>query len=212
MSLSLEEAYARVIADSLFAFVWRDGEILPVYKDQSPFKTGFIHLFPGSFNPMHAAHLALYESITAREKYFELAIERIDKEFLSLDSLRPRLEQTNGIGSILVNRWPYFMQKAGVLCHWSITFHIGIDNAVKLLQHHGVAGIQGINGKFIVYDREVSGECLGLHNHREFDGRLPMNCLRGETPDPALMGLSSTQIRQQHGITDMKDLPQDANT
>lgn len=204
--IPLEEAYSHVITDSLFAFVYKDGECFPVHKNGSPFQTGFLHLVSGSFNPIHDAHKNIFNGIDATEKMFEIAIERIDKEFLSLEALRPRLEQMHGVGPILVNRWPYFIQKTGILRNWTVTFYIGIDTAVRLLEAHGLAGIQGINAKFIVHDRIMSGEHLGLHNHKSFEGRIPMNCHRGETPDPELMSLSSTMIRKNLGIKDLSDL------
>jgi len=207
MSLTLEQAYSRVLEDSLFAFVWRNGKIEPIYLTESPFKTGFIHLIPGSFNPLHAAHKAIYDGIDAEEKMFEIAIERTDKEFLVIDSLKARLDQFDGVAPILVNRWPYFIQKAGVLRHWTITFHIGIDTAVRLLQSTGVAGIQGISARFTIYDRFIDGERLGIHNHRDFDGRSPLNCFRGDNRHHEMyMGLSSTQIRNSLGVRDVREI------
>lgn len=210
--LTLESAYDQIQRDSLFAFLYHEGEIAPVYNMQVPWRADKVALLPGSFNPLHAAHEDLFANMRvlhAREKgnpfcCFELSMERIDKEFLTGEDLQERLEQFNGVGPVLVDRWPYFIQKAGVLRLWNPTFHIGIDTAIRLVETHGIAGIQGIHANFVVYDRVLEGYRQGLATCSVFANRCPINFEPGDTRREALLGLSSTAIRSGRMTRDGK--------
>lgn len=195
--MTLQQAYDRVQRDSLFAFIYYQGNAEPVYDLESPWQEKDIHLLPGSFNPIHKAHEAIYEQMRRNNIYaaYEISMERIDKEFLSYDELQNRLNQFNDKGPVLIDRWPYFMQKAGILRNWKLTFHIGIDTAIRLVEAHGIAGIQGIVADFVVYDRIWENRRQGLSNCSVFANRMPSNFITGITPDEALIGLSSTAIR-----------------
>lgn len=195
--MTLEQAYGRVQRDSLFAFVYNVGNIEPVYDLEAPWKEDQVHLLPGSFNPLHKAHEAMHKEMLRPGVFscYEMSMERIDKEFLDFEDLRYRLQQFDSKGPVLVNRWPYFIQKAGILRNWNLTFHIGIDTAIRLVEAHGMAGIQGIAADFVVYDRIWENRRQGLDNCMVFSGRTPMNFHKGNTPDDALLGLSSTAIR-----------------
>lgn len=197
MKMSLEQAYMRVQKDSLFAFLYDDGHIEPVYDLHAPWSESNVHLLPGSFNPLHMAHEAMHGAIDRTDTFvaYEMSMERIDKEFLDIKELESRLSQFHGKGKVFVNRWPYFMQKAGILRNWNLTFHIGIDTAIRLVEAHGIAGIQGIHSDFCVYDRIWENRQQGLDNCMVFSNRTPLNFHRGIPPSEALLGLSSTAIR-----------------
>lgn len=200
--MSLEQAYMRVQKDSLFAFLYDDGHIEPVYDLHAPWNENNVHLLPGSFNPLHIAHESMHAAIDKKDSFvaYEMSMERIDKEFLDIEELDSRLNQFHGKGKVFVNRWPYFIQKAGILRNWNLTFHIGIDTAIRLVEAHGVAGIQGIHADFHIYDRIWDNRQQGLDNCMVFSNRTPLNFHKGITPNMALMGLSSTAIRA--GIQD----------
>lgn len=200
MSLTLEQAYERVRKDSLFAFVYDGGNIFPVYDTQAPWNQLEIHLLPGSFNPIHAAHEALFRQMLVHHGdraycAYEMSMERIDKEFLEFEELESRLYQFIGNGPVFINRWPYFMQKAGILRQWNLTFHVGIDTAIRLVEAHGIAGIQGVRAEFVIYERQWENRVQGLDSCMVFTNRTPTNFSAGNTPEQSLTGLSSTAIR-----------------
>tara|TARA_B100001778_G_scaffold334986_1_gene350486 strand:+ start:37498 stop:38142 length:645 start_codon:yes stop_codon:yes gene_type:complete len=202
--MTLEQAHARVQRDSLFAFVYDDGFAQPVYDLEAPWVEREVHLLPGSFNPIHRAHEAMFEQMRRNGIYaaYEISMERIDKEFLTYEELQARLVQFNGKGPVLVDRWPYFMQKAGILRNWNLTFHVGVDTAIRLVESHGIAGIQGIAADFVVYDRIWENRRQGLGSCMVFANRTPSNFRPGNTPDETLLGLSSTAIRAGHQTPD----------
>lgn len=206
--MTLEQAYARVQRDSLFAFVYNQGHAEAVYDLEAPWPQKEVHLLPGSFNPIHKAHESMYEQMRRDNIYaaYEISMERIDKEFLSYEELRNRITQFDDKGPVLVDRWPYFMQKAGILRNWKLIFHIGIDTAIRLVESHGVAGIQGISAEFVVYDRIWENRRQGLSNCAVFANRTPSNFIAGTTPNDALIGLSSTAIRAGLQSVDGKTL------
>ena len=86
-----------------------------------------------SFNPLHRGHvglLAAARDITGRRGYFELSIENVDKPRLSVQELRSRLEQFEGLAGVIVTNAPTFVEKSR-LAPGSV-FVTGVDTAERL--------------------------------------------------------------------------------
>lgn len=169
-----------------------------------------LHVYPGSFNPLHQGHLAIFESIhddAHSWSCFEISIYPFGKPEISFDDLLERLEQFNGVGPVVVTSSARFLDKAGILrfankkeysgmaMPYVVTFHLGVDTAERLLKDVGVTGVQGIYAKFVVYDRKVGDTVRTLDDL----GVKTSNVRRGELKDREHMALSSTKIRESVG-------------
>ena len=166
---------------------------------------GIFAVVPGSFNPLHDAHKAIYEATSAYigihkpekiVRVFELSIHRIDKEPLSLEELKVRLKQFEGYAPVWVTNASFFFEKAGLVSQWiRPCFQIGFDTALRLVQHHGVAGVQGINASFVVHHRKINGVIKTLEDiHKEFFA-IPKNMSSSTALPESITGISSTEIR-----------------
>jgi hypothetical protein len=91
-------------------------------------------IFPGSFNPLHAAHRELAE-VAERclgvPVVFELSITNVDKPALDECTIRDRLGQFLGYAPIWVTTAPTYDQKANLFPN--CTFVMGYDTASRLI-------------------------------------------------------------------------------
>lgn len=170
-------------------------------------KVGQMHVLCGSFNPLHAAHRWMYESIdedgmviqkysgtgyaitsTTSEKYFEISTVRVDKEDLKQEELYKRLRQFTGYAPVLVTAQPLFADKYQVLKPYAeqVIFHIGFDNYERLVAINGLREVGELGCYFCVWPRNGKGFTRGPKNC--FDSGL-------ELPDN-LRDISSTKIRE----------------
>ena len=169
-------------------------------------KVGQMHVMCGSWNPLHAAHRWMFESIdedamvvqrygtrgyaiaaTTSRKYFEISTARIGKEDLTQDDLMARLRQFTGYAEVLVTSQPLFADKYQVLRPYAdeIIFHIGYDNYERLIQINGLREVGELGCNFCVWPRDGKSFTQG-----------PKNCFASDIDLPSsLQGMSSTKIR-----------------
>lgn len=191
---SIAEAYERVLNDPLTAFmVFPTRMILQVPNDNS---SKLLNLVPGSFNPLHKAHLALYDAalneLPHRLTSFEISIRRKEKEPLSLDELRDRLKQFYGIAPVVITNAMYFFEKSGLFCNHceKPAFHIGYDTAERIVKDHGIGGTQGIFADFYVYNRMQKGKLSCLSDWPLIPANFHLGSLGCDPID-----ISSTDLR-----------------
>ena len=184
--MNLKDAYSKLFGNSGYSFIiMPDGSCVD-WNSQAMWHRGFtpntkdltVHLVPGSFNPLHQTHKEIYEMVDApkTQAFFEMSVERVDKDMVSLHQLDERLKQFRNYAPVVVSRAPRFVTKIGTyLSHMNnLTFHVGIDTITRMADDYGILGIQGLAAKFVVHDRIMNGKRLSLSS--EFGEHIPQNC------------------------------------
>lgn len=207
---TFETAYYACQSNPLFAFVrYPDGNIEPICGEHSnPFPTNCIlHIVPGSFNPLHDGHRALYNEASNMNQggvpniaCYEMSIDRANKGTVGLEAMSGRVEQfTNE--PIIISKHPLFYDKTGVLAAIrNIYIHIGIDTALRIVAMHSTVGTQGIRAGFYVYPREINDRVWTID---DLPGEKPINFHAAAASGNALVGINSTKIRQEMGIEEI---------
>lgn len=203
--MELREAYNRLLVDSSFSFLMtKEGRF--VAWNEYPAEVGLteaqaelcIHVVPGSFNPLHEGHKAIYEAAmwVPTLTFFEVSIQRVDKDMVSYEELSERLDQFKGYAPVIVGRAGRFVEKIGTFLQHTkeLFFHVGIDTITRMRDDYASVGIQGLNAKFVVHDRIVEGTLRSLKT--EFDDKIPFNCVSSPVVrTPENLAMSSTKIR-----------------
>lgn len=90
--------------------------------------------YPGSFNPLHAGHIALARvaaDLAGAPLSFELSVHNVDKPPLSTEEITARLAQFAGRADVELTAQPTFAGKAVLMP--GTTFVVGVDTARRLL-------------------------------------------------------------------------------
>lgn len=163
-------------------------------------------LLSGSFNPLHAGHLALAAAameLTNRPIAFEIPVVNADKPSLPLKTTLHRLAQFAGRWPVYLSSAPTFLAKAALFP--GATFVVGYDTATRVLEprfyggsHAGVldalATIRDAGCTFLVAGRERAdgsfGAATALDVPAGFDALF--------RPIPAFrVDISSTELRRR---------------
>lgn len=195
MEISVKSVHESLLKNPNQAFFQTiEGEVLTLERFMRASKPIWtIHVYPGSFNPLHEAHKAIYDRMGKHEsiRCFEMSINRFDKEPMAVDDLERRLKQFRGYAPVMITNVAKFIEKAGLLAMELPTyFHVGTDTLARLLKHHSRMEVQGMKCQFVYYDRVVDGQKV-----MELPNVLPINCRKGKTLTEEEMKVSSTAIR-----------------
>lgn len=169
-----------------------NGELIPLLKT---YRERQLYVYPGSFNPLHDCHRAIFAKMKEQKRpsevaFFELSINRFDKPPVSVEELKLRLRQFVGYAPVLVTNVAKFSEKAEVLrgTH-PVIFHVGGDTMLRILAHSSNEEVTGLNCSFTYYERIVGEKKV------EFPSNMPANCYKGSELSEELMKISSTDLR-----------------
>ncbi len=163
-------------------------------------------VLPGSFNPLHEAHLQLAQTAAALEKTeaaFELSMVNVEKPALADDEVRRRLAQFAWRAPVWLTRAPTFIEKGRLFPGG--TFVVGADTAARIVapryyqnearMNAAFDEFRALKCRFLVAGRvDDSGTFVGLDQvampqlHRDLFSEIPFRC-----------DISSTQLRQDAG-------------
>ncbi len=169
-----------------------DGELIPLLK---VYRQRQLHVYPGSFNPLHDCHRAIFskikeEKLQGEVAFFELSINRFDKPSVSAAELAVRLKQFIGYAPVLVTNVAKFSEKAGVLRGiYPVVFHVGGDTMLRILEHSSKEEVAGLHCSFVYYQRIMGNWMV------KFPESMPINCFPGAELPEELMKISSTLLR-----------------
>jgi hypothetical protein len=174
-------------------------------------------LFPGSFRPLHAGHLAMAEAATrlaGMDFGYELSLFHPEKHPLDYISLRSRLKTFETMTCrICLTNAPTYVEKARLFP--GRTFVIGHDTALRIVDPRFYGGptardamldeLERLGTRFLVFGRiDASGVFRDFsadefeHPVSGFLGRLAI----AVPGDAFRMDLSSTEIRMDTGWED----------
>jgi nicotinic acid mononucleotide adenylyltransferase len=212
-NMNISDIHKELLANPSSVFVQtKDGMLIPFREWTGLPLYSQLHVYAGSFNPLHDGHKAIYKNMPVGNysndggycsfsgivhagrvigtSLFELSINRFDKPPVSVQELEQRLSQFVGYAPVLITNVAKFSEKAGVLRgNYRVVFHVGADTIARLLNHSSVQEIAGMNCEFVYYKRIMNGTNIALPEN------MPYNCRKGAEIPEKLMRMSSTAIR-----------------
>lgn len=212
--MNLKEAYSVLVKDKSRNFlIDKNGSI---YEDcASYFKKHNLdcepelHVYPGSFNPLHDGHRGIYESMkevacpSIHDSYnhvivaFEISIGRVGKDFLSFEELSTRVSQFSNYAPVFITNAPRFIEKCSLFSkHANVYWHVGVDTISRMKDDYTEMGIGGLRGTFVVYDRDIDDNIEKWPLNFTY---VPSNVYRAKIQHQPF-GISSTKIRKAMGI------------
>ena len=229
-----ERAIVALLADAVGVAPWRqlagspiasarrrvevgDDELAVVHDGTQPWVTAYpdgrrrpggqipTALVPGSFNPWHEAHQALWEA--ARRRFgdpvaYELSITNVDKPPLPTGEAVRRAAQFRGRARLVLTAAPTFLEKARLLP--GAAFVVGADTARRVVEPVYYGGepamraalreLRSLGARFVVAGRLEHGRFLQLR-----DLQLPPEAAGLFEAIPATelrVDVSSTELRR----------------
>ena len=162
-------------------------------------------VMPGSFNPLHQAHLAMADhasQVAGTCCFFELSLANVDKPQLELAQIERRIDQPFGSHGLLISNATRFDEKSKIFPE--ATFVVGSDTLFRLdhASYYGdsekkrdesIKKITDNGCRFLVFGRLMSNKFVDSENI-EIDEKLRSIC--EFVPRSAFeMNISSTQLR-----------------
>ncbi len=228
-----ERAIVALLADAVGVAPWRDlvgpdlaaaartsgvedDELAVVHSGTQPWMTAYpdgrrraggqvpAALVPGSFNPWHEAHRALWAA--ARRRFgdpvaYELSITNVDKPPLPTGEVLQRAAQFRGRAGLVLTAAPTFVEKARLLP--GAAFAVGADTARRVVEPMYYGGVEAMRAalhelrslgtRFIVAGRLDDGRFLQLR-----DLALPPEAeglFESIPADELRVDVSSTELR-----------------
>lgn len=171
-------------------------------------KTGKNIILPGSFNPLHAAHIEIIQKtkeILGEEPELEMSIRNVDKPILDYISLKERKNQLKGRQIIFTNA-PRFIDKIKVLTNkdekQEIIFVMGFDTISRIFNQkyyvnnefdNFINEIKINNVKFLVFSR-------GQESDENFKSIINPYLIKSEIAENFDMKISSSEIRKKNYV------------
>ena len=183
----------------------RDVVVAGSESGKSPPSWGAI--FPGAFNPPHAAHRRMAELANEKlgaEPAWEVSIANVDKppsDFLAISDRVALLRQNRSTAPIVLTRAATFWEKARLFP--GATFVVGADTIARIadVRYYGgavdrdaaLAEIASQGCRFLVFGRVVAGRFFGLPE-LELPAQLAAMCV-GVSEAEFRQDVSSSEIR-----------------
>lgn len=169
-----------------------------IYEYPAPYrqlrKGSHVNIMPGSFNPLHNGHLAIWESIKG-PKFFEISITRYGKDPYKLEILNEVLSQFHNKFPYIVTNVYDFLSKSLILRDWNINWWTGFDTSARIINMYPKCVLESM-GTFFVMPREISGKVYNLSALED----KPKNFITGNLKTEQFIGISSTELRGPNNV------------